>query len=128
MNGLEEILLATNTYLSTQDVFLEKSQTARGIYDLLLSELYKLGSIHEIKKAISISFSSDNQKAFAWVIIRNRSIKLVFRTNHRITSQRIQSVNHVAEKSYDHTILLDSKIAIDEELMNWLGEAYQIVR
>ena len=118
-------MLATNTYLSTQDVFPEKSQTARGLYDLLLSELCKLGSIHEIKKAISISFSSDNQKAFAWVILRNRSIKLVFRTNHRIASQRIQSVTHVAEKNYDHTILLDSKTAIDDELMKWLGEAYQ---
>ena len=118
-------MLASNTYLSTQDVFLEKSQTVRGLYDLLLSELYKLGSVHETKKAISISFSSDNQKAFAWVIIRNRSIKLVFRTNHRITNQRIQSVNHVAEKNFDHTILLDSKIAIDDELMKWLGDAYQ---
>ena len=122
-------MLATNTYLSTQDVFLEKSQTAHGLYDLLLCELCKLGSVHETKKAISISFSSDNQRAFAWVIkLRNRSIKLVFRSNHRITNQRIQSVNHVAEKSYDHTILLDSKAAIDEELMNWLGEAYQIGR
>ena len=121
-------MLASNTYLSNQDVFLEKSQTVRGLYDLLLSELYKLGSVHETKKVISISISSDNQKAFAWVIIRNRSIKLVFRTNHRITNQRIQSVNHVAEKSYDHTILLDSKIAIDDELMKWLGEAYHLTR
>ena len=121
-------MLASSTYLSTQEVFLEKSQTAHGLYDLLLSELYKLGSVHETKKAISISFSSDNQKAFAWVIIRNRSLKLVFRTNHRITNQRIQSVNHVAEKSYDHTILLDSKIAIDDELMKWLGEAYHLTR
>ena len=125
MNGLEEILLTSNTYLSTQDVFLEKSQTVRGLYELLLSELYKLGPVHETKKEISISFSSDNQKAFAWVIIRNRSIKLVFRINHRITSQRIQSVTHVAEKSYDHTILLDSRMAIDDELMKWLGDAYQ---
>ena len=118
-------MLASNTYLSTQDVSLEKSQTVRGLYDLLLSELHKLGSVHEIKKAISISFSPDNQKAFAWVIIRNRSIKLVFRTNHRITSQRIKSVHHVAEKSYDHTILLNYKNDIDEELMRWLGDAYQ---
>jgi Domain of unknown function (DUF5655) len=118
-------LFTSNTYLSTQDVILEKSQTAHGLYDLLLSELYKLGPVHETKKAISISFSSDDQKAFAWVIIRNRSIKLVFRTNHRITSQRIQSVTHVADKIYDHTILLDSKIAIDEELMKWLEDAYQ---
>jgi hypothetical protein len=121
-------LLASNTYLSTQDVPVEKSQTAHGLYDLLLRALYQLGSVHETKKAISISFSSDKEKAFAWAIIRNRSIKLVFRTDHRIYSQRIQSVNHVAEKSYDHTILLDSKSAIDEELMKWLGEAYQIVR
>ena len=121
-------MFASSTYLSTQDVFLEKSQTAHGLYDLLLSELHKLGSVRETKKAISISFSSDNQKAFAWVIIRNRSIKLVFRTNHRITNQRIQSVNRVAEKCYDHTILLDSKSAIDEELMKWLGEAYQTGR
>jgi len=117
-------LLASSTYLSTQDVFLEKSQTGRGLYDHLLNELNKLGPVHEIKKAISISFSSDNGKAFAWAIIRNRSIKLVFRTYHRITHPRIQSVNRVAEKCYDHTLFLDSKKDVDQELMSWLGEAY----
>jgi HEPN domain-containing protein len=57
-------------------------------------------------------------------LIRNRSIKLVLRANHKIASPRILSMERVAEKNYDHTILLESKKDIDEELIRWLEEAY----
>jgi hypothetical protein len=119
---LEEIMLALNTYL-TQDIFDGKSQAVRDLYELLVDELNKLGPVQEIKKAISISF--ENRRPFASALIRNRSIKLVVRTRHRIANQRILSTEHVANHSFDHTVLLDSKSDIDEELMEWLGEAYQ---
>jgi hypothetical protein len=115
-------MLATNTYFAGQDIFDGKSQSVRDLYGLLVGELNKLGSVQEIKKTISISF--ENGRPFASVLIRNRSIKLVLRTQHRITNQRILSINRVAGKSFDHTILLDSKNDIDDELMEWLGEAY----
>jgi hypothetical protein len=120
--GLEEIMLASNTYIAGQDIFEEKKQTVLDLYGLLVDELKKLGPIQEIKKAISISF--ENRKPFASVLIRNQSIKLVLRTQHRITNQRILSIEHVADKSFDHTVVLDSKYDIDDELMQWLGEAY----
>ena len=119
---LEEIMLASNTYVAGQDLFDGKSQAVRDLYDLLVDELYKLGPVQEIKKAMSISF--ENHRPFASVLIRNRSIKLVLRTQHRIANQRILSIDRVANKSYDHTVLLDSKNDIDDELMQWLGEAY----
>jgi hypothetical protein len=31
----------------------------------------------------------------------------------------------VSEKSFDHTVLLASKKDIDEELIKWLGDAYE---
>jgi hypothetical protein len=119
---LEEIMLASNTYFAGQDLFDGKSQAVRDLYGLLVDELNKLGPVQEIKKAISISF--ENRRPFASVLIRNRSIKLVLRTQHRIANQRILSINRVADKSFDHTVLLDSKSDIDDELMKWLGEAY----
>ena len=120
---LEEIMLASNTYVAGQDLFDGKSQAVRDLYDLLVDELYKLGPVQEIKKAISISF--ENRRPFASVLIRNRSLKLVLRTHHRITNQRILSIDRVDDKNFDHTVVLDSKNDIDDELMQWLGEAYR---
>jgi hypothetical protein len=123
LEGVEEIMLASNTYIADQDIFEGKRQTVLDLYGLLVDELKKLGPFHEIKKAISISF--ENSRPFASVLIRNRSIKLVLRTQHRITNQRILSTERVANHSFDHTVLLDTKSDIDEELMEWLGDAYQ---
>ena len=116
-------MLASNAYFANQDIFDGKSQAARDLYSLLVDGLNKLGPVQEIKKTISISF--ENRKSFATVLIRNRSIKLVLRTQHRIANQRILSVARVDNRTFDNTILLDSKYDIDDELMKWLGEAYQ---
>jgi len=116
-------MLASDTYLIGQDIFNGKSQAVRDLYSLLVDGLNKLGPVQEIKKAISISL--ENRRPFATVLIRNRSIKLVLRIQHRIANQRILSVDRVDDKSFDHTLLLDSKNDIDDELMKWLGEAYQ---
>ncbi len=120
---MEEILIASNMNFSTPDQFQGKSQDVYDLYHYLLGSLNKIGPVRETKKGISISL--ENRKAFASAMIRNRSIKLVVRTNHKIASPRIHSVEHVAEKSYDHTILIESKADIDDELMKWLGDAYQ---
>jgi hypothetical protein len=124
--GREEMMLASNIYndgQDIQDIYEGKRQTALDLYGLLVDELKKLGPVREIKKAISISF--ENRRPFASVLIRNRSIKLVLRTQHRITNQRILSTERVDNHSFDQTVLLDSKSDIDEELIEWLGEAYQ---
>ncbi len=116
-------MLASNVYFSTHDLFQGKSLVVRDLYFLLLEELNKIGPIREIQKEISVSF--ENRKVFASALIRNRSIKLILRTSHKIASPRILSVEHVAQKSFDHTILLESEKDIDEELLKWLGDAYR---
>jgi hypothetical protein len=122
-SGMEEILITSNMLFSTPDLFQIKSQTGQDLYRLLLGALNRIGPVRETKKEMSISL--ENRKAFASVMIRNRSIKLVLRTNHKIASPRIHSMEHVADKGFDHTILIESKDDIDEELMKWLGDAYQ---
>ncbi len=115
-------MLASTTYIANQDIFDGKSQSVRDLYNLLVDELNKLGPVQEIKKALSITF--ENRRPFASVLIRNRSIKIVLRTQHRIANERILSVHRVDDNSFDHTVLLESKHDIDTELMQWLGEAY----
>jgi hypothetical protein len=115
-------MLVSNTYHASQDIFEGKSQAVRDLYGLLVAELNKFGPVQEIKKAISISL--ENGRPFASVLIRNRSLKLVLRTQHRITNHRILSIDRVANKSFDHTVLLDSQDDINDELKKWLGEAY----
>jgi len=115
-------MLASNAYIVGQDIFDGKSQAVQDLYGLLVEELNKLGPVQEIKKAISISF--ENRRPFASVLIRNRSIKLVLRIRHRIVNQRILSIDRVADKSFDHTVVLDSRKDINDDLMKRLGEDY----
>jgi len=115
-------MLATAQYLDSQGQFDGKSQAVRDLYDLLVDELNQLGPVQKIRKAISISF--ENGRPFASVIIRNRSIKLVIRTQHRIKNHRMLNIDRITGNCFDHTVLLDSKDDIDNELLSWLGEAY----
>jgi hypothetical protein len=115
-------LLASNIYINTHDLFQGKSQAVRDLYSLLLENLNKIGPIRETHKEVSVSL--ENRKAFASAIIRDRSIKLILRTGHKIASPRVLSVEHVGQKSFDHTILLLSQRDIDNELLEWLGDAY----
>jgi len=116
-------MLTSTINFTGQELFEGKSQAVRDLYDLLVNELNRLGPIQEIKKAISITF--ENRRPFASVMIRDRSIKLVLRTQHRIANQRFLGIDRVADKSFDHTVVLDSITDIDNELIQWLGEAYQ---
>lgn len=116
-------MLASNIHYSSPDLFQGKSEAVRDLYGLLLDKLDQLGPVRKTAKEITVSL--ENRKEFASVMIRNRSIKLVLRAKHKIASPRILRSERVAEKNYDHTILLESKGDIDEELMKWLGEAYQ---
>jgi hypothetical protein len=116
-------MIASNLYLSTPDLFQGKSESVRNLYESLLGELKKIGPIQVTFKSMSITL--ENRRAFATALIRHRSIKLVLRTNHKIVSPRIRSIEHVASTSYDHTIFIESKNDIDDELMKWLEDAYQ---
>lgn len=116
-------MFVSNTHLTGQSIFDGKSQTVQDLYAFLVEELHKLGPVRDIKKSISISF--ENRKPFASALIRNRSIKLILRTQRRITNERILYVDRIDNRNFDHTLVLDSKSDIDAELMIWLGEAYQ---
>ena len=113
---------ATQTVLSSPDLFQGKSQTVQDLYQTLCDRLNQLGPFQERIKALSVSF--ENRKRFASALIRDRSIKLILRTNHKITSPRISNREQVAANSYDHTVLISSTRDIDTELMEWLGDAY----
>jgi hypothetical protein len=112
-----------DSYITTPELLQVKSNFGLDLYTMLLDELKKLGPVRENKKTVSISL--ENRRHFASVMLRSRSLKLVFRANRRISSPRIHSTQHVAEKSFDHTILVESRTEIDTELLGWMAEAYQ---
>ena len=112
------------TYLNQhQDLLRSKRASGRELYELLLEELQQFGPVREIKKMTSIAL--ENRKAFGSVIIRERSIKLKFKCSYKITDPRILRAEPVAKKTYEHTLTLSSKDEIDEQLLTWLGEAYE---
>lgn len=117
-------MLITNFDDRINGLLIEKSQYVLDLYHHLLGELNKIGRFQEKKKMTSVTF--ENRNTFASTVLRNRSIKLVFRTNHRISSPRILNVERVSARFFDHTILLNSKKDIDDELRKWLEDAYVI--
>ena len=112
----------TQMVLSSPELFQGKSQMVQDLYQALRDKLNQLGPVQETMKAISVSF--ENRKRFASALIREHSIKLILRTNHKITSPRIRNREQVAANSFDHTVLISSTRDIDPELMEWLEEAY----
>jgi hypothetical protein len=116
-------MLVTNLNDPLNALLIEKSQFVLDLYHHLLSELNKIGPIQEKRKLTSVSF--ENRNTFASTMIRNSSIKLVLRTNHRISNPRILNTERVSERFFDHTILLNSKNDVDDELKKWLEDAYK---
>lgn len=116
-------MVETYAYLDSTELFQRKRQSGQDLYSQLIEELKHFGPIRETKKSVSITL--ENRKPFASALIRDRSIKLIMRVNRKISSPRIHNLEHVTGKSYDHTIVIESKTEIDDELIQWMGEAYQ---
>ena len=116
-------MIASDLYNSPYDLFQTKGLSGEDLYQLLLTELNKIGPYREEKKMFSVSLI--NQRAFASVLTRDNSIKLVIRADHKIRNPRILNAVRVVDKVYDHTIILESQHDIDVELMDWLEQAYQ---
>lgn len=117
-------MIASNLKYSTQDRVQWKIIPGKDLFLFLLRKLNQIGPVQKTVKEISVAL--ENRKMFATVLIRDRSIKLVVRADHKILSPRVLNSERVAVNRYDHTILIESKDNINEELLKWLEDAYQI--
>ena len=93
-------------------------------YYRLLASLRKFGPVTESPKKGSIHL--DDQTGFAGVCTRKTYILLHFRVDYPIDNQRIQKQVQLSARRFKQTVKLVNPSQVDQELMSWLRDAYQI--
>jgi hypothetical protein len=96
----------------------------RSIYDQLLDRLREFGDIREVPKQTSIHL--DNTSGFAGVYTLKNYINLHFRLTKKIDDARIVKVEQLSARRFKHTVKLQAVSDIDEQLLEWLKDAYEL--
>ena len=102
----------------------DKEPIVEQVYQALLDAVREFGPVAEAAKKTSIHL--DNKSGFAGIYTRKSYILLHFRTEHPIESQRIQKREQLSKRRFKHTVKLASKADIDQELLGWLHQAYEL--
>ena len=101
-----------------------KEPIVSDIYNRLLADLALFGTIHEVPKQTSIHL--DNVSGFAGIYTRKSYINLHFRLSRKIDNPRITKVKKLSANRYKYTVKLVAVGDIDEQLLVWLKEAYEL--
>jgi Domain of unknown function (DUF5655) len=92
------------------------------IYNAVIEHLTTLGPIHEDAVNVGIFLKSDRK--IASFRPRVRSVLLSFLLPYQLTDPRITRVLPVARGRIAHMINLTSADQVDDQLCEWLTEAY----
>ena len=113
-----------DTATAIDHLFDGKSTETRAAYDRLVDELRQFGLVKEAAKKTSIHLEKNN--AFAGVHLRKDGFNLEFRTEHPIDNPRIIRQQQLSARRFEHTVKIESKGDIDEQLLRWLKDAYTL--
>lgn len=113
-----------STMFSEQDHLQGKDPIVNLIYKKLIKEVQKFGEVKIEPKKASIHLS--NRFSFVGVTVRKNCLNLEIHLNHKLKSKRFSKAEQVSANRYDHTITVNSPTEVDEELVGWLKEAYEL--
>lgn len=109
---------------SIENVFAGKSPELRTTFDHLLTQLRTFGEIRVAPKKTSIHLEKNS--GFAGVHPRSAYFNLEFRTDYKIDDPRITRVQQLSARRFEHTVKLEKKSDVDEQLLKWLKDAYEL--
>jgi hypothetical protein len=101
-----------------------KEKVVAKIYERLITELQKLGQLKIEPHKTSIHLG--NRFGFAGVYTQKDYINLELHLNYKLISERVGKVEQASANRFHHTIKLMSEKEVDNELLNWLKEAYEL--
>ena len=101
-----------------------KEPVVRAIYDKLLVGLTSYGEVKAVPKQTSIHL--DNASGFAGVYTRKNYINLHFRLATKIDNPRIAKVEQLSARRFKHTVKLEAVEDVDQQLFEWLKDAYEL--
>ena len=94
------------------------------IYKKLIKEIQKFGPVKVEPKKTAIHLM--NRYGFTTVVVRKNCLNLEIFLNHKIKSKRLSKVEQASANRYNHLITVNSPSDIDEELLGWMKEAYDL--
>ena len=101
-----------------------KDPLVRSIYDCILAESRKFGSVIEEPKKTSIHLV--NKSAFAGVVTRKNALILNIKSAAPIKHKRFSNSERVSAGRFHQEVKLESPDEVDSLLIGWLKEAYQL--
>ena len=101
-----------------------KDKAVRSIYDLLLKNARKFGSVAEEPKKTSIHLV--NKTAFAGVATRKSAIILTIKSDRKLSNPRIHKSEQTSAKRFHHEVKLTSPGDVGSVLVKWLKDAYAL--
>lgn len=112
------------------DAFFAADPAVNPLYQALEPLLYALGDVTRRVQKTQISFSSGKGFAFVWLPIHKvkgrpaHYIVLSFTLPRQIVSPRIVEAAEPYPGRWMHHLILSVQEELDEELLDWLREAY----
>jgi uncharacterized protein DUF5655 len=110
--------------LSVDEHFSGKARQLKATYDRLLAGLRAFGPVREVPKQTSIHLEKNS--GFAGVHPRKNAFNLEFRTDTKIESPRIIRQQQLSARRFEHTVKLEKETDVDNELLGWLKDAYEL--
>ena len=121
---MPDAALAANSKPTVAMHFANRSPEVRLIYDRILTESKRFGPVIEDPKKTSIHLV--NSTAAAGVATRKEHLILTLKSDRKLTSPRIHKSEQVSAKRFHHEVKLTSPSDVDDELAEWLKEAYEL--
>ncbi len=109
---------------NVEDHFRQRPAALRRLFDRLLEETERFGPVRTDPVRNSINLAS--RYHFAVVYVLKESMKLEFLLNRELHDPRIERTIRLGEDSYSHFVKVRSEEEIDDQLLNWLSEAYHL--
>lgn len=107
---------------SVDDHLEGKNPQLRRTYDVLIANLEGFGPFRVDAVQTSINFISKHH--FGGIVVQNSALRVGFMAGREIESARIVRVQRLGPNRVGHSVRLRSPDDIDEELLDWLREAY----
>lgn len=109
---------------SIEQVFDGKAPELRAIFDQLVDKLRQFGDVKVAPKQTSIHLEKNS--GFAGVHPRKAYFNLEFRTDYKIEDPRITRVQQLSARRFEHTVKLERESDVDDQLLTWLKDAYEL--
>lgn len=113
-----------STMFSEQDHLQGKDPIVNLIYKKLIKEVQKFGVVKVEPKKASIHLT--NRFSFSNITVRKNCLNLEIHLNHKLKSKRFGKAEQVSANRYNHTVTIQSPNEVDDELLGWLKEAYEL--